>query len=170
MTGRVTVVLLLFASCGREAATPPPEPVKPVTQTVRPVAVTPAPQPHTAAVLSDDARTAVQLLEDYYRAIDAREYNRAFAMWGASGPPNQTLQSFTEGFADTESVRADVGTPSRVEGAAGSRYIEVPIAITAKARDGKTRRFSGTYVLRRVVVDGAPAADARWHIDHASLR
>ena len=61
-------------------------------------------------------------------------------------------------------------TPGRVDAAAGSRYIEVPVAIDAKQRDGSVRQYVGAYVLRRAVVDGASTEQRQWRIASADLR
>jgi hypothetical protein len=119
---------------------------------------------------SDDAQAAVAILHDYYAAISAHDYERAYRSWGASGPPGQTLPSFTAGFADTASVEAKTGTPSRIEPAAGSRYIEVPVTILTTTKAGHAQHFNGTYTLRRTVVDGAPASERKWHLYRASIR
>jgi hypothetical protein len=112
----------------------------------------------------------VSVLESYYAAISARDYAKAYGLWGSSGPPNQTLAEFTSGFADTASASVKPGQPSRVEPAAGSRYVEVPVTVTARTTAGAAQRFEGSYTLRRTVVDGAPPADREWHIYKATLR
>ena len=122
------------------------------------------------ATARDDAEAAADVVRAYYRAIAARDYARAFAMWGSSGPPEQTQEAFAAGFADTATVDVKIGTLSRIEGAAGSRYITVPVTITATTRDGTKQRFEGTYTLRRAMVEGAPAADRRWHLYKAEIR
>jgi hypothetical protein len=121
-------------------------------------------------VSADDAQAAVAIVHEYYRAISSRDFERAYRYWGVSGPPGQSLQSFAAGFTDTASVQAKTGAPSRIEPAAGSRYIEVPTTIVATTKAGTARRFEGTYTLRRTVIDGAPAAERRWHIYRASIR
>ena len=109
------------------------------------------------------------IVDAYYRAIDARDFERAYRFWGPSGPPGQTLQQFRDGFAGTASVHLETGTPSRIEPAAGSRYIDVPVTITAETTSGAHQRFEGSYTLRRSVVDGASPADREWHLYRASL-
>jgi hypothetical protein len=118
----------------------------------------------------DDQHGAVKVIEEYYAAIARRDYSTAWHYWGPSGPPDQTLEQFSSGFADTKTVEVKAGTPSRIEAAAGSRYIDVPVTITAKETGGRTRRFSGTYTLRRAVVDGATPEQRRWHIGKAAIR
>ena len=60
--------------------------------------------------------------------------------------------------------------PARVDGAMGSRYIEVPGAVEAPARDGTVRRYVGAYTLRRSVVDGATPEQRAWRLASADLR
>jgi hypothetical protein len=110
----------------------------------------------------ESADAAVDALRAYYAAINARDYRKAYAMWGVSGPPNQTYEQFAKGFADTTSVRLETGEPSRVGAAAGSRYVEVPVVIV----DGD-KRFEGLYVMRRSVVEGG---DPQWRIYRADIR
>lgn len=112
---------------------------------------------------------AVAVVRAYYGAINAADYSRAHALW-ATGASGQTPDQFAAGFAGTASVAADVGAPGRIEGAAGSRYIEVPVAVEARQRDGGVRRFVGAYTLRRSVVDGADETQRQWHIASADIR
>lgn len=118
----------------------------------------------------EDSREAIAVLRAYYQSVASKSFERAYGYWGSSGPPNQSLESFKNGFANTSAVELNTGTPSRVEAAAGSRYIEIPVTIVAKTTSGKTERFEGTYTLRRSVVDGASAAERKWHIYRASIR
>jgi hypothetical protein len=123
-----------------------------------------------ASPVADDVAAAVTVLRGYYAAIDAGEYERAYLLWGDSGrSSNQSLEEFRDGFGDTASTEVVVGEPGRVEGAAGSRFIEIPVEIVAVDRSGGTQRFAGSYVLRRVVVDGATEAQRRWHLFSADL-
>ena len=114
--------------------------------------------------------TPVAVVEEYYRAISAGDFRRAYRSWGDSGPPGQTFDQFVKGFADTASVAVTPGEPSPVEGAAGSRYVQVPVVVSATLRSGEVQRFSGAYTLRRSVVDGASAAERRWHLYRGSLQ
>jgi hypothetical protein len=114
---------------------------------------------------------AVAVVQAYYAAIAARQYPRAYALWSGGGDASgQTAQQFAGGFADTASVSAEVGEPGRVDAAAGSRYIEIPVSITATRRDGSVHRYAGAYTLRRAVVDGATDEQRAWRIASADLR
>lgn len=118
-----------------------------------------------------DAEAAASVVRTYYAAIEAHDWRRAYRCWGQEGASSRkTYRQFVAGFANTAHVRAEVGVPGPIEGAAGSRYVEVPVTVFARMRNGTRQRFRGPYVLRRVVVDGATLAQRRWHIDSARLR
>ena len=112
---------------------------------------------------------AVALVRNYYAAIEAREYDRAYLLW-ADGANRQTPEQFAAGFATTAHVAATIDTPGRMEAAAGSRYIEVPVAIESAQQDGGVRRYVGAYTLRRAVVDGATPEQRQWRIASADIR
>lgn len=118
----------------------------------------------------EESSPIAAVIEDYYRAISARDFKRAYRAWGENGPPGQDYATFVKGFEGTASVEVETGTPSRIEPAAGSRYVTVPVTITATTTDGKQQRFGGTYTLRRSVVDGASEAQRKWHLYRASIR
>ena len=125
--------------------------------------------PDTAAATG--AAAAADVVRRYYAAIEARDFRRAYGLWGDDGAASgQTFEAFAEGFAETAHVEAEVGEPGRVEGAAGSRYVEVPVTLRAVTDDGEAQHFEGTYTLRRAVVDGATAAQRRWHLYSADVR
>ncbi len=117
---------------------------------------------------SDDA---VQAIQRYYDAIRSHDYPSAYALWSDGGRSSgQTPEQFAAGFADTTDVVVTLDAPARMEGAMGSRYIEVPVAVEATSRDGTVRRYVGAYTLRRAVVDGATPEQRAWHIASADLR
>ena len=63
-----------------------------------------------------------------------------------------------------------MGEPGRIEGAAGSRYIRIPVEVRATTADGAAQCFRGSYTLRRGVVPGATEEVRRWRIYSAELR
>lgn len=127
-----------------------------------------------AYAIADDeptAQEAVDVVRDYYAAINGRNYARAFALWSDGGrATGQSPQQFADGFANTNGVSVEVMAPGRVDAAAGSRHIEVPVALTATQDDGSQRKYVGAYVLRRAVVDGATPEQRSWRIASADLR
>jgi hypothetical protein len=114
---------------------------------------------------------AVAVVRDYYAAINRRDFEHAHALWSDGGRASgQSAQQFADGFADTTGVSVEILAPSAVEAAAGSRYIEVPVALTATHADGRQQRFVGAYTLRRAVVDGATEEQRAWRLGSADLR
>ncbi|MFL6593684.1 MAG: hypothetical protein ACJ8GK_13380 [Luteimonas sp.] len=123
-----------------------------------------------APVDEPSVQDAVAVLRDYYAAINRQDYQRAWSSWSDGGRSSgQTPQQFADGFANTAQVALQAGVPGPMEGAAGSRYIEIPVTIDATQRDGSVHRYVGTYTLRRAVVDGATDAQRAWHIASAAL-
>jgi hypothetical protein len=113
---------------------------------------------------------AVAVIRDYYRAIDGLDYAHAWSLWSDGGRSSgQSPQQFADGFANTAHVTVQTGQPGDMDAAAGSRFIEVPVTITAEMRGGGTQQYTGTYTLRRAVVDGATPEQRAWRIASASL-
>jgi len=124
----------------------------------------------TFAADSTSPARAVAWIEDYYRAINERRYRDAYAHWAGAGQASgKSFEEFQAGFQETEHVEVTVGTPGPIGAAAGSRYVEVPVRIAARARDGARQSYSGSYALRLSVVDGATPEQRSWHIDSASV-
>jgi hypothetical protein len=114
---------------------------------------------------------AVALVRAYYDAISAGAFGRAYALWSDGGRASgQSPQQFADGFAQTAGMAVEVMAPGRVDAAAGSHRIEVPVALTATRRDGSERRYVGAYVLQRAAVDGASPEQRAWRIASADLR
>ncbi|MGY0505332.1 hypothetical protein [Luteimonas sp. e5] len=135
----------------------------------------PLPAPVTAtgtdAPPEPGADAAVQVIRDYYAAINNGDPASAYALWRGRGEASgQTLQQFRNGYADTVGVSLSIGQPGRIEPGAGQRHIEVPVTLTARHADGGQTRYAGSYQLQRSVVDGADAEQRAWRIRSANLR
>lgn len=121
--------------------------------------------------IGTDSTEAADVIRRYYQAIADRDYARAYVLWSDGGAASgQTLEEFAAGYAETARVEVEIGRPGRVEGAAGSRYIQIPVVVLAETVDGEMQRFEGTYTLRRSVVEGATAEQRGWRIYDAELR
>lgn len=117
------------------------------------------------------AADAAAVIRDYYAAIGEGDYDRAYALWSDGGRDSgQTPEQFAAGFSRTAEVAVHIGAPGTVDGAAGSRYVQIPVAVTARHDDGSVHRYAGHYVLRRAVVDGASPEQRAWRIASAELR
>ncbi|HEY9672490.1 MAG TPA: hypothetical protein V6D11_13670 [Waterburya sp.] len=114
---------------------------------------------------------AVQAIRNYYSAINRRDYQQAYSAWDRDGAASQqSFEQFKQGFANTASTAVTVGEPGRLDGAAGSTYIEIPVTVTAVTKNGTRQRFRGSYVLRRVNdVPGSTLEQRRWHLYSAHI-
>lgn len=126
------------------------------------------PMPPAAGPGPDEA---VAVVRAYYEAINAGSFDRAHALWAGGGEASgQSPQQFAAGFDDTSKVAVEFMAPGRIDAAAGSRYIEVPVALRATHDDGSVQHYVGAYTLRRAVVDGATDEQRAWRIASADLR
>ena len=117
------------------------------------------------------ANEAVATVREYYAALDSGSFARAYRSWSGGGAATgQSPQQFADSFAGTAAQSVEFMTPGRIDAAAGSHYIEVPVMIEATRRDGSVQRYAGAYTLRRAVADGASAEQSAWRIVSADLR
>jgi hypothetical protein len=102
------------------------------------------------------AAGAVALVQEHYRKINERKFQEAYADWGDSGRASgKTFVEFLNGYVQTERVEVTPGEPGRIEGAAGSRYVTVPVRLSAHMVGGGEQDYAGTYTLRYSVIEGA---------------
>ncbi|MEU2789537.1 excalibur calcium-binding domain-containing protein [Streptomyces sp. NPDC007100] len=89
-------------------------------------------------------RDAASVVEDYYAAVNARDYRRAWDLGGKN--LNGSYDAFVAGFADTAHDTV------RVVGASGGT---VTVTLEAEQRDGSVRSFAGTYTVRGGTITAA---------------
>ena len=180
-----TAILALALCAGLASCTQDQQAIeKPVPDAIAgtataPAAATTAPpvdQPATTAsslpqIDAPSAAEARRVVVDYYAAINARDYRKAYGLWSENGAASgQSFEHFSGGYANTESVDAAVGEATDEEGAAGSRYINMPVELQSKQYNGTTRSYKGRFTLRAVVADGATEAQRRWHLASAEMQ
>lgn len=95
----------------------------------------------------DDRSDPAALIASYYNAISRQEYARAWSYFGET-PPVADFATFAKGYAGTLSVELLTG-PVVSEGAAGSIYSTIPVAIAAATAAG-VQVFAGCYTLRQI--------------------
>src|SRR6185437_12487561 len=95
----------------------------------------------------DDRSTAASLVRSFYNAVNRQEYARAYTYFGANPP--QPYSSFVNGYAGTAFVTVATGAAIS-DGAAGSIYYTLPVAIDARQSNGTHKQFAGCYVTRLV--------------------
>lgn len=92
----------------------------------------------------DNRSSASEVVRSLYNAVNRREYLRAWSYFDESDRPD--YQRFVAGYADTATVELAVGDET-AEGAAGTVYWTVPVAIETRRTDGGTAVFTGCYTL-----------------------
>lgn len=117
------------------------------------------------------APEAVAVLRDYYAAINAGDFNRAYALWSDGGRSSgQSPQQFADAFAGVAGITVQIGEPGAIQTVAGARIVEVPVSTTSTSRDGRMQRYQGRYVLRRAAADGQGDVARGWRITLADVR
>lgn len=118
-----------------------------------------------------DREAALEVIRRYFAAISAGNYREAYGLWRGDGSASgQSYEEFAAGFADTEALSPIVGEPGRIEPAAGSRFIEIPVSLRARTSDGGAQHFEGSYIMQRSVVPGSSAQEREWRIARATMR
>lgn len=124
----------------------------------------------------DDRSSATALIQSLYNAIDRKEYLRAWSYYGqntvaaADDATTADYEKFKQGYESTEFVTLLTGDETE-EGAAGSTYYKVPVAIDARNSDGKHTTFAGCYTLRlaQPAIQDAPPFQPL-HIESGELK
>ena len=114
---------------------------------------------------------AVQVVQNYYAAINRRDFRSAYRAWDQNGTASgRTFAQFSGGFSQTAKVRVVTGAPINPDAGMSQRWIEVPVDVYATLKTGKSQHFRGSYTLHRVIEGvGAPASQMNWHISSAKL-
>lgn len=124
------------------------------------------------AVVSDRVDEAADVVRAYYALIARRDFAAAWRMWDDAGAAaGLSPDAFAASFARYRDYDAEVGAPGAIEGAAGQRYVTVPVAVTGTLRDGARFAMEGRVTLHRVGdIDGASDAQRRWRIHAIDVR
>lgn len=107
----------------------------------------------------DSGQAGADVVQTYVALLEQGRVREALKLWDdrADAPSAASFDRY-------KAFHANVGGPGRIEGAAGSRYVTVPVRFTGTLRSGRVRVEDGTVTLRRSVVDGATAKQTRWRI------
>ena len=119
----------------------------------------------------DSAQGAADVVQRYFALIGERKFREAYALWSSGGQASgQSGDGFAADLNRYRQYDAQVGAPGRVEGAAGSRYVTVPVQVYGRSADGKPFHRFGQATLRRTEVDGATSEQRTWHIESMDLK
>ena len=171
------IVAMLLASCSDEVA---PEPANLASDSVALAPLTP-PEPGEPGGLPDDrtpvseapftadsAQGAANVVQTYYAFLEAGRYDEAWRLWSDSG---MSPAEFAAGFDGYAEYHANIGAPGRIEGAAGSLYVEVPVQVYGRLKGGEPFNRLGTVRLRRSNnVPGATPEQLEWRIAGSDFR
>ena len=127
----------------------------------------------TPAVLSPDAERseagARNVLLNFARALEMREYDQAWAILGAQAQNQWSKARFNSLFDGLRDITVAV-SDGIMEGAAGSSYYTSDAEITATEASGSPLRIEGPIGLRRVNdLPGSSAEERRWHIEQFDI-
>lgn len=95
----------------------------------------------------DNRSSPTDLVYSLYNAINRHEYARAYSYWG----PNADVapyDQFVNGYKDTKHVDLVLAGKAQAEGAAGSTYYTLAVAIDATHTDGTHAVYAGCYLMR----------------------
>ncbi len=178
---KLTAFLLIMASAcsgetGDDPARPSPNeaPAEPsrMPSGTMPDATPPNALPPSSTDESKSPVAALRVARAYFTALSDRRYGDAWALWSDGGRSSgMSRRAFARSFAKYRSYKAMLGAPGRVEGAAGSLYIEVPVTVTGMLTSGRPYRLEGPVTLRRANdVPGATAEQLQWRISISDLK
>ena len=182
----VVIIAAFFASCGTDTesnlngnvnagrvnSTPVSSSSSPSSSPTPERTVSPTPSLSPLPPDAKGVQAAIDVVHEYYDAINARDYRKAYELWSGKGEASkQTFEEFRDGYVNTESVEIDTsGEPGDLEGAAGSQYVKIPLRLKAHTKDGKVQNFWGEYTLRRSMVDGATPEQREWRFYSAEFK
>ena len=178
------IALLLLAACSQQAqqndvVANAPEPGAPATNVLSPEGPLNPPAPDEPGGLPDDrtpvfegtvdpksAQGAGQVLQTYFALIEQGKYADAYKLWSDGGKATgETAGQFAKSFEAYREIHANIGGPGDMEGAAGSSYVDFPVQLYGRTKDGKEFNARGTMTLRRVNdVPGSTAEQRSWHV------
>ena len=119
-----------------------------------------------APFTEDSAQGAANVVQTFFAHVEAGHHQQAWRLWSEGGKASgMSAPEFAASFDRYQEYHARVGAPGRIEGAAGSLYVEVPVQIFGRLKDGKSFNAAGTVRLRRTnEVPGSSAEQRQWRI------
>ena len=117
---------------------------------------------------ASDSAEIVDVVERYYRNLDTGNLRAAYDLLEDS-PDRPSYRGFAEQHQGRSDIRVMTRRPGRIEGAAGSRYVEVPVLVSFRKADGTREKMEVSHTLRKSVVDGASATQRSWRITSSKV-
>lgn len=167
----IPFAVLLVASCGQQTKQELAQQTEQIAAPEPTVGAVPTPAVKTEALDPDSAEAAVDVLRRYYGLISDGKYRDAWALWGHQGQDSgMTADAFAASFEKYTSYDATVGVPGEVDAGMMQRWVEIPVKITGKLKDGSGFVMEGPVVLHHIARDmeEVPADDKEWRIRDSS--
>lgn len=119
-----------------------------------------------ASFAESSAQGAANVVQTYHALLEQGRFGEARRLWDdqsrASGLSEAEFARSFERFAE---YHAEIGAPGRIEGAAGSLYVQVPVVVSGRRSNGREFRRSGMITLRRVNdIPGSTEEQRHWRI------
>ena len=127
-----------------------------------PVGPNPVPTSGTTLDISqnnflDNRSGPIETVSSFLNALNLKQYVRAYYYYQDPASYPGSYATYAAGYADTDSITVTFGTVQS-EGAAGSLYYKVPLALHVKTTLNTKQTFVGCYTLRlsQPAVQGTP--------------
>jgi len=144
---RRLALLLLLAGCGTAHEGEEKETANGHNQTAPARAAAP-PSPEDLAM----SRAAAATVGRYYDHVGRREWRAAFAL--REPGPGVTFERFVASFERYADYRATVGVPSPPAREGEAAWVQVPVQLYGRMRDGSSFGSVGTVTLKRSAEQG----------------
>ncbi len=102
----------------------------------------------------DNRSGPVETVSSFLNALNLKQYVRAYSYYQDPATYPGPYAPYAAGYADTDVITATFGTVQS-EGAAGSLYYKVPLAMHVLTTSSTTQTFVGCYTLRLGAAGGA---------------
>ncbi len=112
------------------------------------------------------------MLQSFGTLLAQRKFAEARKLWSDGGRASGLAEAeFIAAYDKYAEIHTEVGTPGRLEGAAGSSYVVIPFRVYGTLQSGKPFNLVGPVTLRRVNdVPGSTDEQRRWHIYRSGLK
>jgi hypothetical protein len=142
-TADVAALLLLLAGCGTEQARDPADNIAGAEANAAAAKALPPPTAEQLAI----SGAAAEALGRYYTHIGRGDYRAAFAM--RERRPGLGYERFAASFEPYGDYRATIGTPSYPAEQDGTLWVEVPVQLYGRMRDGSPFGSVGRVTMKR---------------------
>lgn len=118
------------------------------------------------------AQGAANVVQIYYALLEQGSHAEAWRLWSDGGRASgMSENAFAASFDRYREYHARIGAPGRIEGAAGSAFVEVPVQVYGRLASGAEFNMLGPVRLRRCNdVPGCTDEQRKWRIVESGIR